>query len=385
MNSLSGGGMERAMLNLANYFVGQGASVDLLVASSKGPLLQEVSHSINLIDLNADKSKRKSIRMWLLKAALKLEFWFLLLFFARRLPKAVRVIPMLIDYMEESSPDIILSTPTTANLAAIWAKTYCGNDVKVVMREASTLSNEIDNKRTIFFRLIKKFVEKWYNHADTVICVSDGVNNDLSKNFSINKYRLITIYNILDVEKIKVKSKSEEHASLIENFGNYILAIGRLEKQKDFETLIRAFYIIAHEVSNNLVILGEGTERSKLVKLIDKLSLADRVYLPGFFINPYPFIVKCDVLALSSRWEGCPNVLREALVLQKKVISTDCPSGAKEILENGRLGELVEVGDASQFSERLYAVIRQNRNVENSIADEMNIKAKKSYKRIFML
>ena len=130
-----------------------------------------------------------------------------------------------------------------------------------------------------------------------------------------------------------------------------------LKKQKDFEILIRAFHLISDRVSFNLVILGEGSERIKLETLIEKLSLANRVHLPGFFINPYPFIDNCEIFALSSRWEGRPNVLREALIFNKKIISTDCRSGPREILKGGRLGKLVDVGDIESYAELLLELV----------------------------
>ena len=357
MNSLSGGGMERAMLNLANFFTSEGASVDLLVASAKGPLLEEIPTAVNLINLEESKAKFETARYWLLKAALTVEPWFIALFFARKLPKAIKVIPGLIAYINEYSPDVVVSTPTTANLALLWAKSRSNQDVKTVIREATTLSEEVGNKKTTFFRLIKRFVEKWYNSSNAVVCVSDGVKQDLCKNFHVDEDKVHAVYNILDIKRIKRKASLSEGDSLIGRYGDFVLSIGRLEKEKDFVTLIRAFHLIANKVLFNLVILGEGIERSNLEKLIQELSLTGRVFLPGFIINPYPFIAKCEVFALSSCWEGCPNVLREAMVLQKKIISTDCPSGAREILSNGRYGKLVEVGDYESYSNELLNLI----------------------------
>lgn len=373
MNSLSGGGMERAMLNLANFFAEQGADVDLLVASINGPLLIEVPDSIKLIDLKSRKSKTQLVRWWFVKAAVKLEPWLLMLCFTRKLPKAVKVIPRLIEYLEENNPDAILSTPTTANLAVIWAKSYCGYDNKTVIREASTLSEVIQNESSIFFKLTKRFVRKWYNRADMVICVSEGVGKDLRKNFLVQEQKTHTIYNILDIDKIKKQSLSRENELLLQQFGNYVLSAGRLAKEKDFETLIRAFHLISNDISENLVILGEGSERAKLEGLIAQLGLESRVYLPGFFVNPYPFIARCDVFALSSRWEGCPNVLREALIFNKKIISTDCDSGPREILKDGELGILVAISDVESYSKQLHNLIEEpgsNYGLSSVLADQ---------------
>ena len=141
------------MLNLANFFVEQGASVDLLVASDKGELKSEVTSSVNLINLKLARNNYESMRWWIMKAAIKLDALLLMLFLSKTIPKAIKVIPALIGYMRDVSPDIILSTPMTANLAVIWAKTYCDHEKKIIIREASTLSSEIEAKKTVFFSI----------------------------------------------------------------------------------------------------------------------------------------------------------------------------------------------------------------------------------------
>jgi len=384
MNSLAGGGMERAMLNLASFFVAQGASVDLLVASSKGPLLTEVPDSVNLIDLSESKSRHQSVRWWLWKAAIKLDPMLFRLCFARKLPKAVKVIPALIEYLESNNPDSVVSTPTTANLSLIWAKSYIGYDSKTIIREASTLSKVISNENSMFFKLAERFVSKWYNNADAVICVSDGVSEDLAKNFLVRKSKLVTIYNIIDIDGIKKQSLSEESNSHILQYGEFVLSAGRLEKEKDYKTLIRAFHLISGDVSVNLVILGEGSERSTLENIVNELSLSDRVFLPGFFVNPYPFIARCEVFALSSIWEGCPNVLREAMVFNRKIISTNCPSGVNELLHGGEHGTLVEVGNVHQFSKALLKLIRNVRSEVDEVSSEINEQSVRLYSNLFL-
>ena len=252
---------------------------------------------------------------------------------------------------------MILSTPTTANLAVLWASKFCEFDNKVLVREATTLSCEIENNNSLFFKFVKGFVKKWYNRASTVICVSDGVRKDLQKKFLVEESILKVVPNIIDVDEIKRKANSKEHGSLIESCKPYVLSMGRLEKSKDFAFLINVFQSISNEINCKLLILGEGSERSMLEKLIRDLSLSDQVYLPGYVSNPYPIIKNCEVFALSSRWEGSPNVLREALIFNKKIISTDCDSGPKEILQYGKLGKLVSVGDKSLFSKELRKLI----------------------------
>jgi glycosyltransferase involved in cell wall biosynthesis len=125
-----------------------------------------------------------------------------------------------------------------------------------------------------------------------------------------------------------------------------IVGAGRLQQQKDFPTLIRAFAQLNRARPCRLLLLGDGRERSVLEALIAQLGIGTDVQLPGFQHNPYPFLARADLFVLSSAWEGSPNVLTEALALGTPVVATDCPSGPREVLDDGRFGRLVPVGDA---------------------------------------
>jgi glycosyltransferase involved in cell wall biosynthesis len=125
-----------------------------------------------------------------------------------------------------------------------------------------------------------------------------------------------------------------------------ILGVGRLTRQKDFPTLIRAFAEVRRRRPARLIILGEGEDRPELEALIGELGLADHVALPGFRDNAMAYLAGSALFVLSSAWEGLPTVLIEALAAGARVVSTDCPSGPREILQDGRLGVLVPVGDA---------------------------------------
>jgi len=132
-----------------------------------------------------------------------------------------------------------------------------------------------------------------------------------------------------------------------------ILSVGRLTKQKDYPTLIRAFALVHRERPARLMILGEGEERPKLEALIQELSLDDDVSLPGFVDNPYAYMARSAVFVLSSAWEGLPTVLIEAMAVGTPVVATDCPSGPAEILEGGKWGKLVPVGDVEALAEAI--------------------------------
>ena len=372
-NTLTGGGMERAMINIANQLSDHGYQVDLLLASGKGSLFNEVSDSVNIICLNKVK-KLKRVKQ---PVDFKFNFWAILITIINLIkisPKALRRISQLRNYVFESSPDAILSTPMTANLTVILACENLHKSPKLFLREASTLSEEKKNHKSNVFRSLVGLVSKYYAKADKIICVSDGVKMDLVKNFEIPDDRCVVLRNPID--KKAILDKAEQ---FIQNNNSYnlsqpfILGMGRLEAQKDFSTLIHAFKKVSQQTSMNLLILGEGSERLKLESLISKLNLSRRVFLPGFVGNPYPYLKCCEVFVLSSRWEGLANVLREAMVFNKKIVATDCPSGTEEILKDYPAGVLVKIDNANAMSDAIlnmhdlsYSVIKNEDNLDRS-------------------
>jgi glycosyltransferase involved in cell wall biosynthesis len=134
------------------------------------------------------------------------------------------------------------------------------------------------------------------------------------------------------------------------------MGAGRLEKQKDFETLIRAFSHVRKDATVRLVILGRGSRKEKLRALADDLGVGDDVLLPGFVDNPFKYMARAGVFALSSQFEGLPGVLIQAMATGCPVVSTDCPSGPREILDEGRYGPLVPVGDPEALAEGIRSV-----------------------------
>ena len=383
-NSLAGGGMERAMLNLADFLTKQGATVDFIIAARKGPLLAEAIEKTRLIDLGRLQEKKRSVRWWMAKCAISFEPLFLVILFLRRLPKSFNVIPALIDYIEQNSPDVIVSTPTYSNLAVLWATHYCGFKNKIIVREATTLSHELTRTRTLLNRLVKRLVTKWYNRANYVISVSNGVCKDLVEQFQLEGHRAIVLPNIIDVKAIRIKACSEEHDVLINQCKPYILSVGRLDETKDYATLIKAFNEIKTETNCKLVILGEGSERNKLEMIIKQFSLSGRVYLPGFVVNPYPVIKNCEVFALSSLQEGSPNVLKEALLFNKKIISTGCASAVYEVLRESKSSVVIPVGCHKSYSEGLLKLLHVEQSENYLNIDEIYKRSALNYRNLIL-
>jgi glycosyltransferase involved in cell wall biosynthesis len=143
-----------------------------------------------------------------------------------------------------------------------------------------------------------------------------------------------------------------------------ILGVGRLVPQKDFSTLIKAFSRVRRSRPAHLVIIGEGRQRSEFTTLAQSLGIEKDIWMPGFFDNPYAFMSKASMLVLSSIYEGLPNVLIEALACGCPIVSTDCPSGPSEILEKGKFGTLVPMGDIHALAQAIHHTLNNppNRN-----------------------
>jgi glycosyltransferase involved in cell wall biosynthesis len=183
--------------------------------------------------------------------------------------------------------------------------------------------------------------------ADNVVAVSTGVAQDLLHTIHLPSAKVQTIYN----PAVNSQFYEDANCPLDDPWFTHaappvVLGVGRLHRQKDFSLLIRAFSLIRKERSVRRMILGEGEDRPALEALVKDLGLEEDVALPGFVENPYRYMKAAAVFALSSRWEGFGLVLVEAMAVGTPVVSTDCPSGPAEILEGGKWGRLVPVGDA---------------------------------------
>jgi glycosyltransferase involved in cell wall biosynthesis len=197
-----------------------------------------------------------------------------------------------------------------------------------------------------------------YSKLDALITVSNGVQLDLVTLVKLDRKKLHVVYNPVVGEQLLYKARMPVEDPWLRKDGiPVILGVGRLIKAKDFPTLLRAFALVRQERRARLLILGEGEDRPGLEVLVRELGLQNDVSFPGFMENPYSYMAKADVFVLSSRWEGLPTVLVEAMACGTPVVATDCPSGPHEILEGGRWGKLVPVGDARAMADAIQATL----------------------------
>lgn len=320
MPSLDGGGAERVTILLLNELATRGYAIDLLVAKGKGVYRSQVDPTINIVDFEQHRV-------------------------------ATCLLP-LAKYLKENQPAALLSVMNYANVIAIMAKQLSGAHSRLVLTEHNDAQQALRHSNSIRYRLVSILTKWLYRKADAVVCVSEGVADSIQRTLGIPRNQLSVVYNPVIHSGIRKSAEmSISHPFLPENGEPLLLAVGRLTTQKNFPNLINAFSLVRKTLSAKLVILGEGEERGNLTALIASSGLAQDVLMPGFVDNPYAWMRRADVFVLSSSWEGLPTVLIEALACGAKVVSTDCPSGPKEILENGRWGELVKVDDAEALAE----------------------------------
>jgi glycosyltransferase involved in cell wall biosynthesis len=324
--SLRGGGAEKAMVNLARGFAERGLKVDLVLAKAEGPYLSQVPLEVRVVDLGARR--------------------------------VLYSLPGLVRYLRRERPQAMLSALNYANIVAIWAKLLARVQTRLVVSERNTLSLSTQNASSVRVKLLPLLIKIFYPYADAVVVVSHGVAEDLITMTGLPVEKVKVIYNPVITPELFARAEEPlDHPWFRPGEPPVILGVGRLTKQKDFPTLIRAFALVRKECRARLMILGEGEDRPKIEALVRELGLEEDVALPGFVDNPYKYMKRAAVFVLSSQWEGLPTVLIEALALGTPVISTDCPGGSAEILENGRWGQLVPVGNIRALAGAILAAI----------------------------
>jgi glycosyltransferase involved in cell wall biosynthesis len=222
--------------------------------------------------------------------------------------------------------------------------------------------------RSLSDRVNRFLIKSLYPSSSAITAVSKGVKNDLIRNFGIPEEKVSVIYNLYDINDIKIKSQEEvTHQWLDNQEYDTIITVGRLEKSKNHSLLINAVRQVIEELPNvRLIIIGEGSERLKLEKLRAELNLDDKIDFTGELENPFSYISKADLFVLSSDTEGFPNVLVEAMICGCPVISTNCQSGPNEIINHGKNGMLVPIADDKAMGDIIISVL-QNAELRNSL------------------
>jgi glycosyltransferase involved in cell wall biosynthesis len=331
LRTLYNGGIERSFINLMKNLVSKGIRVDLVLDYYEySPFIEVIPPAVRLVLLDARQPLRR--------------------------------IPKLMDYLRREQPTAIIAANDFSNQVAILAQRLTQVPTQVLITIHTNLSTEMKNasglKQRIRAWLIPLSVRLLYPLAHRIVPVSKGVGSDLAQFSGIAAERIDPVYNpVITLELLTKATLPVEHPWLQDDQVPVIIGIGRLTAQKDFKMLIQAFARVRKARPARLIILGDGPLRAELMAQVAALGLQADVDLPGFVTNPYAYLAKSAVFALSSAWEGLGLVVIEALAVGVPVVSTSCPSGPAEILDGGRYGELVPVRDSAAMAAGLLRVL----------------------------
>jgi glycosyltransferase involved in cell wall biosynthesis len=320
IRALHGGGAQRAMVRYANALSSKEYDVCILTLDSSGAFSNELNTNVKVIILSANR--------------------------------ILSAIPQMIMCIRNIRPNVIMVTEPACNIALIIANMFSFTKSRLLIREGLFPSVAVKESPYIQTRIAYRLAPFFYKKADVIVAIASEMADDLSEflNLPRKKITLIPINPVVTSELYEKAGQDIQHPWVVDKNIPVIIGVGRLEAQKDFETLIKSFCLLRKDVYCKLLILGEGSLRESLSLQISNSGYASDIELVGFCSNPFPYMSNCDVLVLSSRYEGLPNTLIEALACGAPSVSTDCKSGPKDILDHGKYGCLVPVGDEVMMS-----------------------------------
>jgi glycosyltransferase involved in cell wall biosynthesis len=354
IRSLKAGGAERSTVNLAGALDARGYKVDLVLGRAEGPFLADVPSSIRVVDLAA----RSAISVLRIAARRPRDFLALAPVLLDNPPRTFGAIPALARYLREELPAAMLSALDHGNVAAVIARDLAGVDTRLTLSQRNHLTSDLAAAQETRVTKLAPLIRRFYPRADAIVAVSDGVADDLASVAHIPREKIHAIYNAVTTPELYAQAEAPlDHPWFVAGGKPVILAVGKLKAQKDFPTLLRAFAMLRQERDARLVILGDGPEREALAALGVELGVAGDFDMPGFAPNPFAYMARADLFVLSSAFEGLPGVLIQALACGCPVVSTDCPSGPREILEGGVYGALTPVGDVAALKGAMAATL----------------------------
>ena len=318
--NLMAGGAERVFVNLANALALEGFAPTILVGTlDKASYTETILHEVRVCELGVRHMR-------------------------------YAVFPLM-RFLRRERPAVLLTALDHSNFAAIVAAKLARTGTQVLATIHKNFSRALETSQSLYGRLVIHVALKVTPMADQIVAVSHGTAHDFARLAKISRERVRVIYNpVIGPTLYRGIQEPLDHPWFQERQPPVVLGVGRLTALKDFPNLIRAFELLRKTSDARLVILGDGEERPSLERLVLELKLSECVSIPGFVSNPYAYMSRASLFVLSSASEALPTVLIEAMACGCPVVSTDCPNGPAEILDNGRLGQLVPVGDAEALA-----------------------------------
>jgi glycosyltransferase involved in cell wall biosynthesis len=332
--ALNLGGVGKLTINLAKEMVERGYTVHFFLTKTGGDYMDEIPEGVQVF--NGSKGALRSI------------------------------IPF-IKYLRAEQPTAVISARDYLNYVNIICTGIFSRSSKIITSVHVDYSG-MPIEESWGSRVLNFFGRVLYPKADKIVAVSKGVAVDFASRFRRPIDEIDVIYNPTYVPEKYVISSAIKNEKFFHEDKDVIIAVGRMKEQKNFTLLIKAFIEVYAQRPCRLVILGEGDQRAQLEKLVSAAGLVDEVYMPGYVENPIDYIRRSDLFVMSSSWEGFGNVIVEALGVGIKIVSTDCPSGPAEILENGKYGILVPINSVSNMKDAILKALAMQESPERLIA-----------------
>jgi len=351
---LGNGGAERVVAELASG-LSEHANITILTHTDDGEYLGSISRNVQIHNLGMRVPN-------LFK------------------PKTLFCILGLIRFLKKEKPDLVFTTGFQHSAILLLLKRLKTFSSKIVIRETNTISVQSKYSKKILDRFGLRIAQRLYPFADKIICPSEGVAKDLIAHIANISGNVGIIPNPVDSEAIQIAT-SQELPPHFDAKKPFILAVGRLVPQKGYSDLIEAWAVLYKEKGIELVILGDGPERKTLMELAIKHSVEAGLNLPGFDQNPFRYMKYCSVFVLSSYYEGLPNALLQALACGCQIVATDCASGPREVLQDGKFGALVKVGDVENLRHAIKRQLKQTNH--NSSEKQKHVKDTYAKEKIF--
>jgi hypothetical protein len=340
MPSIEDGGVEKNLFNITNYLSKKNININLITSNNNKKIFFDKKVKYICPKFNFLNFKFKRLKILL-------------------------CIYLLFSHFVLKKKKIIILSFQANIYSLIFAKFF---NIKIIVRSNTSPSGWNKN----FFK--KNIIKYFYKRADKVIVNSAFFKKEMNKEMNIKSH---LIYNPLDANTILNKSKKKVNFNFYKSSTLNLINIARLSDQKDHYTILKAVNLIRKKIKLRLLIIGKGKEFSNLKIYIKKNNLCKIVKFLGFKKNPYPYLKKSDVFILSSKFEGLPNVLLEAAYFNKYIISSDCPTGPKEILKDYRFGSLFKIGDHKRLSELIlnyYFKVNKTNNFSNLMLKKFNFR-----------
>jgi len=329
LHAFLSGGAELVMVNIANRLAQRGEAVDIVVGHPDGPVRELVSADVRVVDLNCDRTYKA-------------------------------ILP-LARYLRRERPIALLTSVIHANIAVSIAHFLARSSARLILREANP-EHKQDQSFSVFKGWILKKLAYWaYRRATVIVSVSKALEKIIRDDLSISDPSSIkVIYNPIAANFDELANEPTDVAFDDEKPLPVVVGVGRLVDVKGFPILIQAIARLKATHPVRLIIAGQGDELANLQSLALQLGISDRVSFPGHVANPLPLMKQASVFVLSSYREGMPNALIEAIACGTPVVATDCPTGPREVLDDGRFGTLVPVGDVETMAAAIADVLDGN-------------------------